>query len=197
MGVPRDTGAGDNGDDGVAGEPPGRRRVLAPGKTFAEVLRAAQAGAAWAFAQLYEELAPPVAGYLRIQGAAAPAELTSAVFLEVFGELDGFRGGQRQLRTRVFTVAHRRLTGPRPQVRDPAGGLPGESGQQWLLRVSTVLSAQQRTVLALRIAGGLTAAEVAEVTGEAIGTIRTWQREGLVALQRHLADDRPTGTPCE
>lgn len=123
--------------------------------------------------------------------------LTSAVFLEVFSELDGFRGGQRQFRTWVFMVAHRRLAGPHPTgggpAVDPAVDPADESGQAWLLRVSAVLSAEQRTVLALRIAGELTAAEAAEVMDEPVATIRAWQREGLVALQHHLAEDQPMG----
>lgn len=143
---------------------------------------------------------------------AAPAALTSDVFLEVFGELDTFRGGQRQFRTWVFQVAHRRLTGGGPAEddpknhpagdpvadprADPEADLGGEC-QAWLVRVSTILSPDQRTVLALRIAGGLTAAEVAGITGRPVGTIRAWQREGLIALRRRLAEDQPTGTPCE
>ena len=36
---------------------------------FADVLRAAQANAGWASERLFDELARPVAGYLRMQGA--------------------------------------------------------------------------------------------------------------------------------
>lgn len=181
---------------GTRGGTTGGRPALSPGKTFTEVLQAARAGAAWAFERLYADLAPPVAGYLRVQGAASPAEVTSAVFLEVFGELDRFHGGFRQFRIWVLTVAHRHLAGADRLGTDPAGQA-GERYDEWLLRVSAVLSGEQRTVLALRLAAGLTADEVAEVTGEPVGAVRDWQREGLAALQRHLTQDRPARTPCE
>lgn len=172
-----------------------RRRALSLAETFAEVLQAARAGAAWAYERLYSELAPQVAGYLRMQRAARPAELTSAVLLEVFGELDGFQGGFAQFRVHVFTVAHRHLAGYR-RVAGPAGGGEPGGGDAWVLRVSAVLSGDQRTVLALRIAAGLTAGEVAQVTGEPVATVRARQREALVALRHQLAQDRQAGDPC-
>ncbi|MFP5376103.1 MAG: hypothetical protein ACLGIO_04875, partial [Acidimicrobiia bacterium] len=54
------------------------------GEQFDTVLEAARAGAGWATASIWRSLAPAVAGYLRVQGAADPDDLTSEVFLGVF-----------------------------------------------------------------------------------------------------------------
>lgn len=83
--------------------------VVALGEAFDEVLVAAQAGAGWAFARLYDDLAGIVAGYLRLRGAAEPDDVTSETFLAVFRGLGSFTGGEQQFRSWVFTIAHRRL----------------------------------------------------------------------------------------
>ncbi len=62
------------------------------------VLDAAQAGAGWASEVLYRDLAPAVAGYLRVQGAADPDDLTNEVFLRVFRDLESFSGSDGQFR---------------------------------------------------------------------------------------------------
>ncbi len=64
-------------------------------------------------------------GYLRVQGAREPEDLTSEVFLGAFRGLSGFSGDEDQFRSWVFTIAHRRLTDERrrvshrPQLADP------------------------------------------------------------------------------
>jgi DNA-directed RNA polymerase specialized sigma24 family protein len=118
--------------------------------------------------------------------------------MEVFGELAGFRGGYRQFRTWLFTLAHRHLVGQRGATPGSAGGrAPGDGTDEWLMRVSAVLSHDQRTVLALRGTGGLTVEEVAEVIGAPVRTVRARQREALAVLQRHLSQNRPAGGPPE
>ncbi|HJV08999.1 MAG TPA: sigma factor, partial [Acidimicrobiales bacterium] len=93
---------------------------------FERVLAAAQADAPWAYERLYRSLSPSVCGYLRIQGAADPEDLTSEVFLGAFA------GDEAQFRSWVFTIAHRRLTderrarGCRPQLADAT--LPDAAG---------------------------------------------------------------------
>ncbi len=54
------------------------------GEAFDPVLAAAQADAGWAYERLYQDLAPAVLGYLRVQGAREPEDLTSEVFLGAF-----------------------------------------------------------------------------------------------------------------
>jgi RNA polymerase sigma factor (sigma-70 family) len=94
------------------------------------VLSAAQADAAWAYERLYRMLSPSVCGYLRVQGAADPEDLTSEVFLGAFRRIGSFAGDEGQSRSWVFTIAHRRLTderrarGCRPVLRLEREGVP-------------------------------------------------------------------------
>jgi RNA polymerase sigma-70 factor (ECF subfamily) len=72
------------------------------GEAFPPVLFAAQSNAGWAYERLYQDLAPVVLGYLRVQGAREPEDLTSEVFLGAFGRLGQFHGSEDQW---VFTTA--------------------------------------------------------------------------------------------
>jgi RNA polymerase sigma-70 factor (ECF subfamily) len=147
-----------------------------------------------------------VAGYLRGQRALEPEDLTSEVFLGVFRGLDTFQGTEQQFRSWVFTIAHRRLQDERRRAArrpplatvDPAMNLPGGDaerealdalGEQWVQRLSERLSADQRTVLLLRIVADLTAEEVAQITGKTVGAVRALQRRGLDALRRMIAKE--------
>ena len=172
------------------------------GASFDAVLAAAQAGAGWAAERLWTSLAPAVAGYLRVQGAAEPDDLTSEVFLGVFRNLGSFSGDEAQLRSWVFTIAHRRLTderrcaGRRPlpaRGLEPDDGPPGLSAEQEALhrlsedRVRDLcerLVPDQRDVLLLRLVGGMTVAEVATTLGKSEGAVKALQRRALVAAQR-------------
>lgn len=167
------------------------------------MLLAARTGAPWAFARLYGDLAPAVAGYLRVQQAAEPEDLTSEVFLGVFRGLAAFEGSQPQFRSWVFTIAHRRLQDERRRAArrphlapvDGHGGLLGGDveqealaslGDQWVLRVCEDLSADQRTVLLLRTVADLSAPQVAAITGKTEGAVRALQRRALEALRRKV-----------
>ena len=86
---------------------------------FETVLAAARAHEAWALERLYTTLAPAVAGFLRLQSAAEPDDLTSEVFVGVLRNLSTFRGDEGHFRSWVFTIAYRRLTDER---RASAGG---------------------------------------------------------------------------
>ncbi len=172
------------------------------GVSFDAVLAAAQAGAGWAAERLWTSLAPAVAGYLRVQGAAEPDDLTSEVFLGVFRSLGSFSGDEAQLRSWVFTIAHRRLTDARRQAGrrpPPASGLepddgpPAPSAEQEALRrlsegrvrdLCEQLVPDQRDVLLLRLVGGLTVAEVAATLGKSEGAVKALQRRALVAARK-------------
>ncbi len=63
-----------------------------PGQNFPQILAAARAGADWAWAQVYRDLAPAVLGYLRARGAAEPDDLTGEVFLRSSVTCPGSKG---------------------------------------------------------------------------------------------------------
>jgi RNA polymerase sigma factor (sigma-70 family) len=169
---------------------------------FEELLAAARVGASWAFESLHRELAPAVAGYLRAQGAAEVEDLTSEVFLGVFRGLPRFEGDEAQLRSWVFAIAHRRLIDERRRRGRRPPGRPYESegdtrvggdveeealaalGDERVLALLDVLSADQRTVLLLRVAGDLTVEQVATAIGKRPGAVKALQRRALATLRR-------------
>jgi len=170
---------------------------------FATLLAAAQAGEAWAFGEIYRELAPAVSGYLAVQGAAEPDDLTSEVFVGVFRAIGTFTGPPAAFRSWVFTIAHRRLIDERRRAarrpanveitdeREPPGG---DVEDDAIVRLTTArirelcgrLRADHRDVLLLRLVGGLTVEQVAGVIGKSVGATKALQRRGLAALRREI-----------
>jgi RNA polymerase sigma-70 factor (ECF subfamily) len=169
-----------------------------------DALRAAQAGEAWAARVLYDELAPRVVGYLRAKGAAEPEDLTSEVFLTVFGRLGTVTGGVEGLRTFTFSVAHARLVDEiRRRARreptttydaehDPRTSDAAEEESMLAMQNARVralldtLAPDQRDVLVLRILADLSVEQVAEVLRTSQGAVRQRQRRGLLALRKRL-----------
>lgn len=169
---------------------------------FQRVLSAAQADSAWAYERLYRALAPSICGYLRIQGAPDPEDLTSEVFLGAFRGIGSFSGDEDQFRSWVFTIAHRRLTddrrarGCRPLLADaePPDAAGGDVEDEALRRLSAErvrtlcagLAPDQADVLLLRLVSGLTVEAVAEVLVKTPGAVKALQRRGLCALRKQL-----------
>jgi RNA polymerase sigma-70 factor (ECF subfamily) len=177
-----------------------RRARPGPDDPFASVLGAAQAGAEWAFERLYRSLAPAVAGYLRVQGAGEPDDLTSEVFERAFTRLGAFQGGEAQFRSWVFAIAHNRLTDHRRQVArrpPPSYELPERAAasgteEEALRRLATErvrrlcdgLAPDQRDVLLLRMVGALTVEEIAATLGKTPGAVKALQRRGVATIRR-------------
>lgn len=144
-----------------------------------------------------------MAGYLRAQRASEPEDLTSEVFLGVFSGLSSFTGEEPQFRSWVFTIAHRRLLDERRRAArrpfqtsldaDPeraGGNVETEAldalSEQWVNDLCGQLSADQRTVLLLRVVADLTVDEVARVMRKTPGAVKALQRRALGALRRRL-----------
>ncbi len=175
---------------------------MAYSEPFRKVLAAAQADAPWAYERLYRSLAPAICGYLRIQGAADPDDLTSEVFLGAFRAIGTFAGDEDKFRSWVFTIAHRRLTDERrarscrPAMADAA--LPDTAGgdveEEALRRLSADrvrslcagLAPDQGDVLVLRLVSGLTIEAIAEIVGKAPGAVKALQRRGICALRKQM-----------
>lgn len=176
------------------------------GQGFDEVLSAARAAAPWAWDRLYRDLAPAVLGYLRARGASDPEDLAGEVFLEVVRNLARFTGDERQFRSWVLTIAHRRLVDdfrrrarhpekiPLDDARLEASPL-GDSEDEAMQRLGTGelreaiarLTPDQQDVLLLRILGEMTVAEIAKALNKREGAVKALQRRGLAALARHLS----------
>jgi len=173
---------------------------MGTGESFELVLSAAQADEPWGYERLYRSLSPSIHGYLRIQGAADPEDLTSEVFLGAFRRIGSFAGDEAQFRSWVFTIAHRRLTderrarGCRPAIADAP--LPewaaGDVEEEALRRLSAErvrtlcagLAPDQADVLLLRLISGLTVEAIAEMLGKSTGAVKALQRRGVCALRK-------------
>ncbi|MDP8992879.1 MAG: sigma-70 family RNA polymerase sigma factor [Actinomycetota bacterium] len=171
---------------------------------FAEVLAAAQANAGWAFRRLFDELARPVVGYLRLQGACDPDDLANEAFLGAFSNIDRFEGDEEAFRSWVFTIAHHRLVDERRRLsRRPAlaghdadadvrgGDVEDDAlrsaGDERVREVLALLAPDQRDVLLLRIVGDHTVEQVAEALGKTPGAVKALQRRGLRALRKEIS----------
>ena len=173
-------------------------------ESFASVLGAARAGGRWAFERLYNSLAPAVVGYLRVQGAREPEDLTSEVFERIFTNLQRFEGSEAQFRSWVFTIAHHRLVDHRRRLlREPMpehqltpygldGGVGGDVEDEALRRVATArvrhlcdrLIPDQRDVILLRLFGDLTIDAVADLLGKSPGAVKALQHRAVTSLRR-------------
>lgn len=181
------------------------------GPDFDSVLLAAQSGAAWALERLYRVFSPVVLGYLRVQGAADPEDLTNEVFLGVFQRIQAFAGDEERFRSWVFTIAHSRLIDERrrlsrrPPVAHDGPDVPvertgGDAEQDALDRLSSrrvqalceSLVPDQRDVLLLRLMAGLTVEAIAESLGKSEGAVKALQRRGLANLRKILESDPVT-----
>ena len=172
---------------------------------FDSVLAAAQAGQPWALERIFTALSPVVEGYLRLQGAGEPEDLTSEAFVAVLRNLGRFAGDEAGFRSWVFTIAHRRLQderrsrGRRPaltgltEAMDLAGPDDVETivdrslRTEWVRALCEGLAPDQRDVLLLRLLGRLTIDEVAAVLGKSSVAVKALQRRGFRAIGRVLS----------
>jgi RNA polymerase sigma factor (sigma-70 family) len=181
---------------------PRGQRPARIGEEFSSILTAAQSGGSWAFDRLYRAFAPSVVGYLRMQGAGDPEDLTNEVFLNVFTAIGPFAGDEGQFRSWMFTIAHRRLVderrraGRRPQMatEEPTeqADAGGDAEDEVLRRLSVErvrrlcdrLAPDQRDVLLLRMLSAMTVEQAAEALGKSPTAVKALQRRGLAAIRR-------------
>ena len=174
---------------------------------FERVLAEVKIGRPSAWDRCYRWLAPAVGGYLRMQGARDPDDLTSEVFLAVFRNIGSFSGSEANFRSWVFVIAHRRLQDdrrrrfrrPEPETLDDAGAdrLDDAGAQEGtedaaLRAIATDrvgqlcarLAPDQRDVVLLRILGDFTVDQVAEMLGKSPGAVKQLQRRAFEGLRR-------------
>jgi RNA polymerase sigma factor (sigma-70 family) len=157
---------------------------------------------------IYRELAPAVLGYLRGQGLRDPEDAASEVFVGMVRGLDRFQGDEADLRTWLFSIAHRRVVderrrlGRRPEVlvdpedlRGPlSSAVTGDAetealesvGSGWALAMLDTLTPDQRSVILLRVLADLSVERSAAVLGKTPGAVKTLQRRALAALGREI-----------
>lgn len=180
---------------------------------FGEVLAAAKAGQEWAVASLYDALQPPLLRYLTWREPSAAEDLAGETWLAVAERIGGFEGGEGQFRAWVFGIARRRLADHRRHgarrrtVATPDDALALVEGghdpsavvgdrlasEEALATLTRALPADQAEVVVLRVVGGLSVEETAEVLGKRPGNIRVLQHRAL----RRLAGELSTKSGAE
>ena len=176
------------------------------GAAFPSVLDAAQSGAPWALERLYHAVAPAVTGYLRVQGCREAEDLTSEALYRALRGIRSFTGDELKFRSWVFTITHhclideRRRAARRPPVAEEhveelTVAAVGDVEDEALRRLSTErvrqmcdsLQADQRDVLLLRMAAGMTLEETAAVVGKSVGAVKALQHRAVAALRRSFS----------
>jgi len=178
--------------------------MSASASELAVALAGARDGSAAAFERVYEELAPPVASYLRWNGVADVDGLTNEVMANVHRGMGRFKGDWDAFRSWVFTIAHHRLIDERrsarrrpvvveevseahASVRDAEEDALRALGDERVAALLAVLSTDQRDVLLLRVVADLPLEEVADALHKSIGAVKSLQHRALATLRRHLA----------
>jgi RNA polymerase sigma-70 factor, ECF subfamily len=185
-------------------DPPGRE-----GLTQADLVAARQREPA-AVARVYTSYAPALFRFFMasVGNRQEAQDLTGGVFVSVIEGLPGFRGPVEALGGWLFRIARNDLYDfRRKQARSPgitpledaldeaaiaAGAEDPEELALERLEGSRVMAAMQqlsddqRDVLLLRMAAGLTAPEAATVLGKTTGAVKALQHRGLQSLARLL-----------
>jgi RNA polymerase sigma-70 factor, ECF subfamily len=177
-----------------------------------------------AVTRIYQAHAPALLRFFvaAVGDRRAAEDLTGTTLAAAVEALPGFRGEVDQLGGWLFRIARhdlydyrRRVARARTENLDDVldeAALAGEppSPREWpveRLEASRVMAAleqlsiDQREVLLLRLAAGLTAAEVAATLGKTTGAVKSLQHRGLASLARVLelstdqrhGDDRQGG----
>lgn len=162
-----------------------------------------RAGDQQAMAELYDRYSNVVYGVaLRVlQDAAAAEDVLQDIFLQLWRKPDAFDSSRGSLAAWLAVIArHRsidRLRQRRPEtdLEDVviASGIDVRDETERSLLIGKVrtalneMSADQRKALELAYFEGLTHSEIAEKTGEPLGTIKTRIRSGLQLLRAKFA----------
>lgn len=156
-------------------------------------------------ASAYVSVHADLVRYLRVVvGREVAEDVASQVWVEVVAGAAGFRGDEAAFRRWVFATArrrgldHRRRWWQRSVVLRPPGAYeldrpvtdpPVDDGEAAALAQVRQLPAAQAEVVLLRVLGGFSAEEVAEITGRSPGSVRVIQHRALQRLARDLAGD--------
>jgi RNA polymerase sigma-70 factor (ECF subfamily) len=194
-----------------------QERASRVGLTAADLV-AARCREPAAVTRVYTAYAPALFRFfLAAVGDRPTAEdLAGDVFKSAIEGLPGFRGSVEMLGGWLFRIAHNDLADfRRRQARNPVqplddllevaaivGGavdpeelaLERVEGER-VLAALRQLSPDQREVLQLRIAAGLTGPEVAAIVGKTTGAVKALQHRGLASLARVLGVSNDTSAP--
>ncbi|MGZ4431479.1 MAG: RNA polymerase sigma factor [Gaiellales bacterium] len=174
-------------------------------RRFDEVLDAAGHGDVDALGELYRRCQPGVLRFLTAQAGESGHDLASETWLDVAAGLPRFSGDEIAFRRWLFTIARRRLIDARRRDRrrptvpghptglerpdrtaDTEGQAIGDIESQAALRRIASLPPDQAEIVLLRVLGGLSAEDVAEIVGKSPANVRVIQHRALSRLAAQL-----------
>jgi RNA polymerase sigma-70 factor (ECF subfamily) len=157
-------------------------------------------------AEAYASVNGDVVRYLgAVVGRGVAEDVASQVWVEVVARAGAFRGDQAAFRRWVLATArrraldHRRRWWQRSVVLRPPGAFEldrpvvDELGSDAVAAVARIkrLPAVQAEVVLLRVLGGYSAEEVADMTGRTPGAVRVIQHRALRRLAKELEREAP------
>ena len=177
------------------------------GESFESVLMAAQAGAEWAFAELYDSYNPLLQRYFAARASSAAEDLAADTWMGAARTLAKFSGDESRFRSWLFTIAHHRLVdywqdrkrhgwdlSDGQSLTDSAAIDDTEqtvvdslSAQAAAGKIAAALPPEQAEVVLLRVVAGLDVEQVAEIMGRRPGTVRVLQHRALKKLSREFS----------
>ncbi|WCO68654.1 ECF RNA polymerase sigma factor SigK [Iamia majanohamensis] len=184
------------------------RPVPSAGPGDADALLAATArGDAQSFAELFDLVAPTVAGVTRrvVRDPDQADEVAQEVMLEVWRLAPTYDATKGSCKTWIATIAHRRAVdrvrseqaerdrrvrdAERHGAADPdpvAGSVAHEAERAEVTEALDHLTDLQRQTIELAYYGGYTYAQVAEILELPLGTVKTRIRDGMIRLRDTL-----------
>jgi RNA polymerase sigma-70 factor (ECF subfamily) len=171
-------------------------------RTLDDLVTAARLGQSDAFALLWRQWSPRVAGYLRGRGVTGVDDVTSEVFLAAFTGLPRFDGDGAAFRSWLFTLAHHKAVDTLRRHRhtqlyepeDDTRSAPSAEDDAFAsldsadtLAMLAGLTDAQREVLLLRVLADLDVGDVAELTDNTEAGVRQLQKRAVAALRARLA----------
>lgn len=196
----------------LAAEATGASRDDEPGlggDAFASTLRAAAAGSDWAWRILVDRYSGALLGYLRLRAPDDPEDVLSETWMSAASTIATFSGDEPAFRSWLFVIAHRRAVDAarrasrRPVVIEATvtqevsnAALSAEDqaftamSGEYAMRLLANLTADQRSVIALRVIADLSLEETAAIVDKRVGAVKALQQRGLESLRRHLGGSR-------
>lgn len=178
--------------------------------SFPQVLADARVGRGSALGELFHDLYPRVVRFFRAFEPGRAHDLASDTWIDVVTSLDRFEGDERALRILAFRIARRRLGDfhrrgsrrlaeptdlDRSRRRAESGDVEDEALAELATREAleriAELPREQAEVVLLRVLGGLTAEDVAGITGLRPSTVREIQHRALNRLALYVSDGSP------
>ena len=189
--------------DERAGRPsaPRPHDLRQPPTVLERVIVRARRGDQESFDAIYRTYQPHLLRHLRLTCGDRADDVSAATWASVATSIKNFEGDGHDFRKWLFTIARRRLVDDlRRSARDPIVVADPEhldrsvdfssplESVEWIEGALSTLPVRQAEVVSLRIVGGLSVADVAELLGISPENVRVLSHRGLTALRASFVE---------